>query len=311
MRAWWMGLSAAVAACTSSSEQSPRTTSSEPTTPAPTASVSGAPTTDVPPTATGASSSGSGPVTPPPGVVVTNESMTLNGASRSYILVKPSAPVAGKSYPLVLVFHGNPGSAAEMHGDSQFESATQTDAVVAYPDGAGGNWDLTTPVADNVDIAFVRALPAEIEMKIAIDRSRVFGNGHSGGAFFLNQMNCRVSGVFKAFVSESGGAPYAMNDESPVDGCFACPAGPIPSLHIHGDADTVVGAGSGPFAAKCWSETDQCASADTSSWPSTTPSPCQRAPGCGAPVELCDIAGMGHDFWPAHATTSWSFFQSL
>lgn len=316
MRGLWVCLgAAAVVACSSSNDDTKSVTSANNSEAAPpgstTPSSSGGTPGDTGTTSSSSSSSSSSGGTTGPVTVTTNETMTVMGETRHYILVKPASIVAGKAYPLVMSLHGNPGTAAEQQSKSQFELATGADAVVVYPDGDGGNWDLTTPIAQNADFAFIQALAANINAKVKIDTSRVFGNGHSGGAFFLNQFTCRVGGVFKAFASESGGAPYAMNDESTASGCFSCPAGPIPSIHIHGDQDNVVGPGSGPYAAKCWSFTDNCSANEPTSWSAVTPSPCVRAPGCSAPLELCDIAGMGHDVWSQHATASWAFFQSL
>jgi polyhydroxybutyrate depolymerase len=293
---------ASVIACSSSSNDSGGSSGQEPGTP-------GGGSPDDPDSSTGNDSAK--PV-PSPRVSTTHESMQVNGQNRTYELSVPSTYSANKSYPLVMVFHGNPGSAAGMLAALPFDIASGQDAVIAYPDGLGNNWDLSTPIATNEDIAFVRVLAKEIASKYNVDTSRVFGSGYSGGGFFLNQLVCRVPSVFKAFASHAGGAPFKMTGEAEPNGCVACPAGKTPSLHTHGRQDTEVGMDSGYYAAACWGQTNGCSSSDPNGWSDVAPSPCKRAAGCDAkPVELCWVDGLGHTQWSQASQVAWDFFESI
>ena len=261
------------------------------------------------------SSGSSGTDTPPPSTAVpmtiTHETMPLGGMDRSYILAVPQDYDGSKTYPLVLALHGNPGTPDQMLGDFPFDAAGG-EAIVAYPGAAGDNWDLATAAASNVDMQFVQALPAEIAKKANVDTKRVFGLGFSGGAFFLNQITCQIPGIFKAFASHSGGAPYQTGAQTWPNGCVKCAGSPTPAIVIHGTADTTVSPDDGKFSAACWATTDGCLQ-DPDSWPATTPSVCRRESTCNvvSPVELCLVDGLGHQPWSDAPTVAWTFFRSI
>ncbi len=218
---------------------------------------------------------------------------------------------ATKKYPVVMSFHGNPGNAQGEQSAFPFESVSKNDAIVVYPNGEGGNWDLYTATDNNADMNWIKALPDELAKTLSIDKTRVFGFGYSGGGFFVVQFTCRFGGVFKAIASNAGGGP----DEPEIgctkrpSGCCDCPGGPIPSLIVHGDADGVVEPSSGDFSATCIAETNGCGDSRSA----TTPSPCQKADGCPAasPVKWCLVPGLGHTVWNQGMAEAWSFFNSL
>jgi polyhydroxybutyrate depolymerase len=240
-------------------------------------------------------------------VTETNETMLFGGLTRSYILAKPTSYAASKAYPLVFVFHGNPGTASDMRAANPFDVASRDQAVIVYPQGLGYNWDLYSPLSTNNDMPWIQALVAEIATKVNIDTSRVFGHGFSGGAFFVAQMACRVAGVFKAISVHAGGGP----EETQVsvgrwpNGCVQCAGGPVPTLVVHGASDTTVVPESGAYTASCYATTNGCDTTLT-----TTTAPCQ-AYGCptASPVELCMVPNLGHQVWSSGTDKAWRFFQ--
>jgi polyhydroxybutyrate depolymerase len=245
-------------------------------------------------------------------MTITQETALVNGNTRSYILAVPQNYDASKTYPLILALHGNPGSADEMLKAFPFDQIGG-EAVVAYPQGYDENWDLGADPATNVDMPFVKALPGEIAAKAHIDTRRVFAIGFSGGAFFLNQMTCSVPGVFKAFASHSGGAPYNQGASATwPNGCVKCAGSPTPAIMIHGAADTEVSLDDGKYAAACWATTDGCWQ-DPDAWPKTLPTICRKADTCSSagPVELCVVDGLGHQPWQDAPRVAWSFFSSV
>ncbi len=262
----------------------------------------------------GQSSGTSGSSGDPPQAYVklSNESMDVNGEQRSYILGLPTDYDANKKYPLVMVFHGNPGSADGMSKTLPFDGASKKDAILAYPDGIGNNWDLSTTPGSNKDFAFIKVLAAEIAKKYNVDTARVFGSGYSGGGFFLNQLVCHESNVFKAIASHSGGGPFNMDGESaPTDQCHPCNGGSVPTIHTHGKQDNEVGPMNGYYAAQCWAEHNGCSDTDPNNWGDVAPAPCKKAAACSQPVTLCWVEGLGHGQWSEGANVAWSFFNSL
>jgi polyhydroxybutyrate depolymerase len=256
-----------------------------------------------------------GPAPVPEIVTVTNETMTFGGMSRLYILAIPKNYDASKSYPLVLSFHGNPANAKAQADNLPFHAVSGQEAVIAYPQAASADsgafsWDLYTPPDSNADFDFIKALIDEIKTnKANIDKTKVLGFGYSGGAFFISQYACQFGGVFKAISINAGGGPDQLNTDKRPNGCFICPAGPVPTIVTHGAADQEVSVDSGEFTAACYAATNGCA--DTTS--ATTPAPCVLADGCPTdkPLKKCIIPGLGHAPWDGAMREAWAFFKAL
>lgn len=250
---------------------------------------------------------------PPPDawVTMTTETMEFDGKTRRYLLGLPKDYDGSKSYPLVLNFHGNPGTAEGELAYLPFQNVSKVNAVVAYPQGTDNDWDLYTPTESNADMNWIHALPGEIANKANIDPSRIFGFGFSGGGFFLAQFTCRFGDVFKAVSINSGGGPDEpqMGYDKYDNGCYQCPGGPVATLVVHGDSDPVVDPGSGAFTQACFATFNQCGDATSD----VTPSPCVQYDGCPAdkPVKWCLVPGLGHAAWNQALSESWSFFQAL
>lgn len=285
-------------------------------------STSGAVTTttsssgSTPTTQTTSGSVDGDPPPPPPQSEVnfTTQTMTYNGNQRAYIIGVPVDYDASKSYPLVMLFHGNPGTKEQMRGFAPFEQVSHKDAILVYPDGLGGAWDLYTPTASNNDMNWINSLPATIASSYNIDQHRVFGFGFSGGSFMMAQMACRFgTQVFRAVAINSGGGPQEqqVGYSQRADGCYECPGGPVPSIIVHGDADTTVDPASGQFTARCVSETNGCTPTQSGDPEDpTTPSPCAKGDGCSSPVTWCFIPGLNHAPWEHAMDAGWAFFQA-
>jgi polyhydroxybutyrate depolymerase len=278
-----------------------------------------APEAVAPPGQDGATPPGedAGPDAAPPGpsFVVTDETLDVSGQARSFTLVVPASYDASRSYPLVVVFHGDANDGPSFRLRYQFENASRDDAIVVYPSGMP-HWHLYEPVGQNPDIPFVEALIDDLVSRYSIDRARVFANGWSKGGFFVNQFACRRSGVFRAISAHAGGAP------NEPDGAGTWPNGyvkcneqqtGIAALISHGASDSVVTVGSGDFAAMYWAYVNGCGDKSTRTATATAPAPCTQHAGCpaGRPVVWCEIPELGHRLWSEGASASWAFFQGL
>ncbi|MBX3229643.1 MAG: hypothetical protein KIT84_04850 [Labilithrix sp.] len=232
-----------------------------------------------------------------------------NGKARSYLLARPRDYDPNRRYPLVMMFHGNPSTKETLRKQAPFELGSRRDAVLVYPDAAGGGWDLFAPPATNKDMDWIRALPQEIAERVSVDLERVYGFGFSGGGFFVSQMACLFGDFFRAISVNAGGAPDGKEAglERKSNQCYVCPGGPVPTLFAHGNNDGRVPKTSAAFAAKCAAESNRCT---TNEVKVPTTESCTRADACAAPVELCIIPNLGHDPWRETFTKSWAFFQS-
>lgn len=244
----------------------------------------------------------------------TNETMQSFGRTRSYVLFVPKPYDGSKKYPLVLSLHGEPGSGAGQHNAFPFEQASGADAIVAFPDGTSGAWDLVTAPASNADMTFLKELVDEIASKYNVDKTRAFATGYSNGAFMANQMACRFAGLFKGVASHAGGQPQEIGGDTKYgsNGCIQCPGGATAAIIVHGTGDGVVSLDTGLYAARCQATNNGCTDANP---PATgvSPAPCAKFDGCnaGKDVHYCAIAGLGHTQWAQGDATAWAFFKGL
>lgn len=241
---------------------------------------------------------------PPPKVDVTTESITVDGTPRQYVLAVPKNYDATRSYPLILVLHGDGGDGPSMRAGHTVDEVSGEDAIVAYPTGINAGWNQSLDVPNNPDMHFMTQLVDALKGRYSIDAGRVFGVGYSSGAFMLNQISCVMS-MFRGIASHAGGAPYDTNG-APVPDCSG--GSPIAAIIFHGDADPSVPVDT-DYAAQYWAQRAGCAG-DTSP---TTPSPCQAYNSCPSdkPVEICVIPGLGHIPWSEGVEAEWAFFQAL
>jgi polyhydroxybutyrate depolymerase len=244
---------------------------------------------------------------PAPATKVTNRTISVNGASRSYLLVTPKT--LDPSPWLVLVFHGDGGTAASFHGALPYENASGSRAVVAYPDGIGTTWDLET-LDGNKDEAFIVALVEELRNEFHVDSTHVYGSGYSSGGFFLNVLACHRPGLLRAFASSAAGAPYKQKQKWP-NGYPGCPGQkPTAMIAMHGTRDFGVDVKSGRFSAQYWSYVNGCNMREQET---TAYEQCRAYRECppAAPVVYCEVDGLDHWVWDEANAASFSFFERL
>lgn len=245
---------------------------------------------------------------------VTSEKISINGTSRSYTLSVPKNYDAGRSYPLVFVFHGDGGNGGSLRGYFFFEAASGTDAIVVYPDGIDATWDLYQTDPTNHDFPFIASLIDKLANSYAVNKARVFAAGWSNGAFFANELACNRPGLIAAIASNSGGAPGTPD---PMNWPLKYPSGdfkcvnneaPVPAFVVQGAVDGAVTKDSGQYDAQYWAYVNGCGTTTTA----TGPSPCTQYDGCpnGQGVVYCEIPNMGHAVWQNTATGAWAFFRA-
>lgn len=266
--------------------------------------------------AEGDTEDGAGGTDAAPATFATNESIVVDGAPRSFVLAVPQSYSPSRSYPLVLVLHGDGGDGPSIRAALSFDEASGADAIVAYPSGRLG-WNLYDPADQNPDFRFLVALVESLESRFAIDPGRVFGMGFSSGAFMLNQVACRRPTFFRAIAPHSGGAPDEPRDPSATrwsndyTRCSGQTLGNGPAVMvIHGTADRVVTFDSGDFTAMYWAYVDGC---QTSRSTEFAPSPCVSHDACPSdrPVVLCAVPELAHVLWSGARDAVWSFFRTL
>lgn len=229
------------------------------------------------------------------------------GERRLYWLVEPTVPDRDKAYPLILVFHGDGGTAVDFHDAWPFEKASGGDAYLAYLDGIGNTWDLESRPA-NKDVTFAVAVIDELAKSHSIDRTRVFATGYSSGGFFANVLACHRPKLLRAIASNAGGAPYKQ-EEKWSNGYPKCPGQePTAMLALHGERDYGVTIDSGRFSAEYWAYVNNC---KLDEMETTGYAECKVYRGCpnGKAVGFCDVPSLGHWVWDHAAEASFTFFE--
>jgi polyhydroxybutyrate depolymerase len=147
-----------------------------------------------------------------------------NYGGRSMLVYAPSRLAAPGERALVVVLHGGLGN-AQIIESGRAEHALNMDAVaekygfvVAYLNGtpvtrfmgddklgwnAGGGCCGMSAVNNIDDVGYIRGAAEYLAGKYGIDRSRIFGMGHSNGAMMTQRLMCETN-LFQAGVAIAG-----------------------------------------------------------------------------------------------------------
>ncbi|MEV5965340.1 prolyl oligopeptidase family serine peptidase [Kribbella sp. NPDC051952] len=170
-----------------------------------------------------------------PAVVTGDYTVVSGGLTRTYRLHVPAKYNAGKTYPLILTFHGRGKTGAQTEA---FSDLSKLDAIVAYPNGVIGDedkqaWQGAPYAAKGVDdVKFTADLLDQLESKLCVDTNAVYATGKSNGAGFTGILACQLADRFAAIAPVSG-AFY-------IQGTHCAPSRPVPVLDIHGTGDTTI-----------------------------------------------------------------------
>jgi polyhydroxybutyrate depolymerase len=176
----------------------------------------------------------------PPGAIDETRTLEIGSSEREYRLVVPAEredPV-----PLVLVLHGFAGEWSQVRDLSGFaELAASEGFAVAFPQAAGliPAWR-TDAVLSAPDVAFARAIVADVATLVDVDPARVYAAGMSNGGGMAGRLACEASDLFAAVgVVAAAHGPGACDQERPVA-----------VIAFHGEADRIVPEQGIPFVAQ-------------------------------------------------------------
>ncbi len=213
-------------------------------------------------------------------------SLSLDGRDREVLLHAPAEVERKRRLPLVLAFHGSPGSPAEAARISGWDRlADDHGFLVAYP-------------SSFVEASDVRGLVDHLVERWRVDPTRVYASGFSFGASSTYRFAAELPGVIAAF--------------APVSGTWDVPDGsgePAPLLAVQGLEDDLAGT-FGPLN-RAWAQRVGCgpATATTLRW---RDGPVRRTTAScagGSEHVVYQVERMGHE-WPREATELiWEFFQ--
>ena len=166
--------------------------------------------------------------------------VTLKTTARRYLLHEPAN--ATKPASLVIVLHGDGGSAKEARHVSQMDSVADREGfLAAYPQGSG--WMNLPPLSWNAgyccgyaahakvdDVSFISALIDDVARQVPLDPGRVYATGISNGGMMAYRLGCELSGKIAAIAPVAG----ALDIAAPS------PKEPVSLVVFHGTADAMV-----------------------------------------------------------------------
>jgi len=252
--------------------------------------------------------------------------LRVGGVERDYRLFVPAASTHAR--PLLLALHQLHGSAQAWERRSGLDAGAATaGVVVAYPDGIDHSWNAGTccqPAAGSGvdDVAFLRAVVADVARRTPIDLSRVAVTGFSNGALMAYRLVCTAASTVHVAIAVAGDLVAGRCE----------PSRPVSMLHVHGGRDTVIpvnGMARSPLdpagfppartSIDLVATADRCAASDDSG---DSVISVRRASGCAgdARVELVTSARLGHTYPVGRAssaygvdmaTLTWQFLASV
>ena len=178
-----------------------------------------------------------------------------DGLIRSYIVHIPPAYNTNKKYPVVIMIHGGGGNAEAMQRYVLIDKVADKEGfIVVYPDGTGKtvlgtkiySFDAGRCCTPNEvdDVGFISKMIDKLGEDFNIDKKRVYATGLSNGAQMSYRLACELGDKIAAIVPVS-----AIGFDS---GCAL--KRPVPTLHIHGTADTCAPYNGGVTGGGCTKE---------------------------------------------------------
>ncbi len=160
---------------------------------------------------------------------------TADGRTRTYLIHIPTGYTAGKTYPLVFLFHGGGKMGTRILQYTQFDKkADDKGFIVVAPEGIKHNWNdgrgtTDAELAGVDDVAFIRQLAKDLSAKLPIDQKRMYATGPSNGGMMTERLGCDASDLFAAIAPDVGPLPSRLES--------SCKPGPISVIGIQGSAD--------------------------------------------------------------------------
>lgn len=164
--------------------------------------------------------------------------ITVDGRERRYLVYVPASASQLTKVPVHLSFHGsNSNGLVQREFTDLNTSADKHGFVVVYPFGTGDRarllfWNAGICCGDAHrdrvdDLAFVKAMIAELYSLVPVDERRIFVSGMSNGAMMAYLLASEMADTFAAIAAVAG----------PMGITTIYPSRPMPVIHFHGEFD--------------------------------------------------------------------------
>jgi len=258
-----------------------------------------------------------------PTTAISYNMVTTGGMNRRYILRYPSNYDNTHPYRLIIAYHWNTGSAAQVFDCNQESikcyttqspfyglwNLSNNSTIFVAPDGLNAGW----ANSNGQDVTFTDDLLKQVEDDLCIDKSRVFANGFSFGAGMSFALACARPDVFRAVGIYSGGQ---------LSGCSGGTS-PVAYYATHGLDDGTLNISGGRTMRDKFVKNNGCTAMSPPEPANNSGSHiCTSYQGCSAghPVRWCAFDGSnGHDPSPKDPGQSmtwnpqeaWTFFTQF
>ena len=258
-----------------------------------------------------------------PTTTISYNNITSSGMSRRYILRYPSNYDNTHPYRLVLAYHWNTGSAAQVFDCNQESikcyttqspfyglwNLSNNSTIFIAPDGLNAGW----ANSNGQDVTLTDDILKQVEDDLCIDKSRIFANGFSYGAGMSFALACARPDVFRAVGIYSGGQ---------LSGCSGGTS-PVAYYATHGEDDGTLQISGGRTMRDRFVKNNGCTAMNPPEPANNSGSHiCTSYQGCSAghPVRWCAFDGSnGHDPSPKdpgqsmtwNPAEAWKFFTQF
>lgn len=173
---------------------------------------------------------GSSAATP---AVESEQTLTVAGAERRYLVTVPTTYDGEEPVPLVFDIHGLM-EGAEIHAGMTGYSALAEEEgfVVVFAHGSGDpvRWNANPDASPNDDLTYFDAVLDAVATDLCVDLARVYATGLSNGAMFTSALLCERAEVLAAAAPVAGFTDFASCD----------PSRPVPIVTFHGTDDPIL-----------------------------------------------------------------------
>jgi poly(3-hydroxybutyrate) depolymerase len=152
----------------------------------------------------------------------TTHKIQIDGITRSWVEYVPTRlrNTDAKGAPLLVALHGSALSGLYLAERTSFiKLAEENGFILVIPDGSIGKgiapvWNWLGDKAQWDDVAFLKAMVAEVSGRLPVDPARKYLYGHSLGGMFMQTLLSSMNGTFAA--SAGTGCAFAMIPEVEV-----------------------------------------------------------------------------------------------
>lgn len=241
--------------------------------------------------------------------------VSVQGEQRAYLVHVPKQVSAGQPLPLVLVLHGGLGNMQVQATERfyhQISAAEKNGYIVVFPNGYSrlpggkfatwnaGNCCGAALKKQSDDVAVIRAIIQDMQLRTAVDARRIYADGMSNGGMMSYRLACELSDTLSAIASVAG-----------TDNTQHCqPSKPVAILHIHAKDDDHVPFNGGKGQQSMVDVNFNSVAATIQKWVTLNQANlqaervlevpgayCELHRGGRAPVQLCVTETGGHS-WP-------------